>query len=98
VKEKLTVGSSFWGAFHSDRIPKGTEDINEHYLFTLVIPVNCTREFRVLIGATAYTELPQELGNFDKKVIMSVPFCKLGTQQEWLKSCVNRLFLLSTFP
>jgi hypothetical protein len=98
VNEKLTVGSPFLGAFPSDRIPKGTGDVNVLYLFTLVIPVNYTSKFRVLVGATTFTELPRELGSFDKKVIVSVPLCKLGIHREWLKSWVNRVFQLSAFP
>ena len=86
------------GAFPSARMPKGTEDVNELYLFTLVIPVNYTSKFRVLFGTTMYTELPRDLGSFDKKVIVSVPLCKLGIHWEWLKSWVNRIFQLSAFP
>ena len=86
------------GAFPSDRIPKGTEDVNKLYLLTPVIPVNYTRKFQVLFGATTYTELPRELGSFDKKVIVFVPLCKLRIHREWLKNWVSRIFQLSSFP
>jgi hypothetical protein len=98
VKKKLTVGSPFRGAFPSDRIREGTEDVNELYLFTLAIPVNYTSKFRVLFGDTTYTVLPRELESFDKKVIVSVPLVKLGIHRECLKSWVNRIFQLSAFP
>jgi hypothetical protein len=32
VKEKPTVGSPFFGAFPSDRIPKAIKDVNVHFL------------------------------------------------------------------
>jgi len=31
VKEKSIVGSPFFGAFPSDRIPKATKDVNGHF-------------------------------------------------------------------
>jgi len=31
VNEKLTVGSPYFGAFPSDRIPKPTKDVNVHF-------------------------------------------------------------------
>jgi hypothetical protein len=43
AKEKPTVGSPFFGAFPSDRIPKLMNDVNVHFLFT-TIPVNYTSE------------------------------------------------------
>jgi len=46
VEEKPTVGSQFFGAFPSDRIPKVKKDVNVYFLFTMPIPVNYTSEFR----------------------------------------------------
>jgi hypothetical protein len=31
VKEKLSLGSPFFGAFSSDRIPKATKKVNAHF-------------------------------------------------------------------
>jgi hypothetical protein len=65
LKEKLTVGSPFFGAFPTDRIPKATKDVNvrkfldsQFYLngdwnfSDADISVNYTSEFRKLSEAT----------------------------------------------
>jgi hypothetical protein len=62
VKKNPTVGSPFFGAFHSDRIPKATKDINTHFfihssnscILYQKFSVHYTKEFRELFEATAY--------------------------------------------
>ena len=53
MKEKTTVGSPFFGAFPSDRIPKLMNDVNVYFLFT-AIPVNYTSELMESFEATTY--------------------------------------------
>ena len=53
MKEKPTVGSPFFGAFPSDRIPQLMNDVNAHFLFT-TIPVNYTSELMEHLEATTY--------------------------------------------
>jgi hypothetical protein len=55
MKNKPTIGSPYFGAFPSDRIPKAIKNSNEHILFTVTFSVNYTREFRELLEPTAYT-------------------------------------------
>ena len=55
TKDKPTVGSPYFGAFPSDRIPKAIKASNEHILFTVTISVNYTSEFRELLKPTACT-------------------------------------------
>ena len=64
MKEKPTVGSTFFGAFHSDRNPEATKDVNVHFFIHSTnscklyqgIHVNCTSEFGELFEATMYFE------------------------------------------
>jgi hypothetical protein len=52
VREKPTVGSPFFGAFPSDRIPTATKDVIYISLLTVAIPENYTSEFRENFEAT----------------------------------------------
>jgi hypothetical protein len=54
MKEKPTVGSSFFGVFPSDYIPKSTKDVNVLSLFTVAIPANYTGEYRERFEVTVY--------------------------------------------
>ena len=54
LKEKATVGSPFFGAFPSDRIPKATKDVSLYFFSTIAIPVNDTSEFREHFEAITY--------------------------------------------
>ena len=40
MKQKLTLGSLYFGVFPSDSITKATKNVNVQFLFTLVVPVN----------------------------------------------------------
>jgi hypothetical protein len=53
VKEKPTAGSTFFGAFPSDRNPKLMNDVNVHFLFR-AIAVNYTSEIMERFEATTY--------------------------------------------
>jgi len=48
VKEKQTVGSPFFGAFSSDRIPKATKDVNVQFAIHSSDYFKYTSEFREL--------------------------------------------------
>jgi hypothetical protein len=54
VTEKPTVGSPFFGAFLSYRIPKATKDVNSHFIIHSAITVNYTCEFWKSFEATSY--------------------------------------------
>jgi hypothetical protein len=42
VKEKRVVGSQFYGAFPSDRIPEATKYVNVRFFFSVEIPTRCS--------------------------------------------------------
>ena len=52
VKEKPIAGSSFFGAFPSDRILKATNDVSVHFFPCAAIPVNYTNELRLIFEVT----------------------------------------------
>jgi hypothetical protein len=52
VKEKPIAGSPFFGAFPSDRILKAMNDVSVHFFPHAAIPVNYTRELRVIFEVT----------------------------------------------
>jgi hypothetical protein len=54
VLEKPAVGSPFFGAFPSNRIPKATKGVTVRFLLPVAIPVNYTSEFREIFEATTY--------------------------------------------
>jgi len=53
MKDKSTVGSPYFGAFPSDRIPKAIKDNNDHIF--IHSSNSCTSEFGELLEPTAYT-------------------------------------------
>ena len=63
MKKNPTVGSPFFGPFHSDRVPKATKDITTHFfihssnssILYQKISVNFTNEFRELLEAIEAT-------------------------------------------
>jgi hypothetical protein len=89
VKEKPTVGSPFFGTFHSDLIPKALKDVNVCFFihtFTVFLIqkfytlcqrnfVNYTDEFRELFEATAES-MNSPLGTIPGKAVRSISFDK----------------------
>jgi len=68
VKDKQTIGSTFFGAFPSDRMPKATKNVisyffihsNNYCKLQQRIPANYTSEFRELFEATKRFTAKQE--------------------------------------